>query len=334
MKFDRLISTLETHTAGEPTRIVVGGIPFVPGPTMLDKRRYLEDNLETVRTSLMQEPRGHSNMYGAILTPPVSDDASFGVIFMDTTGYWNMCGHGTIGVVTAVVETGMVDKKSPTTTIKLDTVAGPILAYAHIKNEAVTSVTVRNVPAFWQKFAEIEVPQIGTVTCDVAYGGNFCAIVDADAIGIKVERKNLKKLIEVGMSIRKAANQQIELQHPEKPFVNEIHHVQICSKLKHAKDHVRNVVVSGEKQADRSPCGTATCALMATLYHKQRLALNHPFVSESIIGTAFNGKLVSPSRIGGSIDAVIPEITGSAYLTGFYLHLISSDDPLKHGFLV
>ena len=334
MKFDRLISTIETHTAGEPTRIVVGGIPYVPGKTMLDKRRYLENNLESVRTSLMQEPRGHSNMYGAILTPPVSDDASFGAIFMDTTGYWNMCGHGTMGVVTAAIETGMVDKKSPTTTVKLDTVAGTIIAYAHIKNEAVESITVRNVPAFWHKFAEIEIPQIGAIGCDIAYGGNFCAIVDAERISVDVERANLKKLIEVGMSIRGAANREIEVQHPEKPFVNEVHHVQICGKLGRTRGHVKNVIISGEKQADRSPCGTATCALMATLHHKQQLDLNQAFVSESIIGTAFKGRLISESLVGGSVEAVIPEITGQAYLTGFCLHVISPDDPLKHGFLV
>lgn len=334
MRFVRTLTAIDSHTMGEPTRIVTGGIPNIPGKTMAEKKAYLEKHLDYIRTSLMHEPRGHKDMFGSIITTPTSPEADLGVIFMDGGGYLNMCGHGSIGTVTVAVETGMVRVTEPVTYVILDTPAGIIKARATVKDGAVQSTTIQNVPAFLFKSDEnIHVPEVGEVRADIAFGGSFFAIVSAKELGIKVDATNVDELTRIGMAIKKAANEQIKVQHPEKAHINSIDLVEIYDDPSNPEADLKNVVIFGEGQADRSPCGTGTSAKMATLFAKGKLKLNEEFVYESITGTMFRGRLIGETAVG-DFKAVVPEITGNAYITGFNQFVISPHDPLKFGFLL
>ncbi|SHM57226.1 proline racemase [Caldanaerovirga acetigignens] len=334
MRFGKLIIAVDSHTMGEPTRVVVGGIPHIPGKTMAEKKVYLEKNMDHIRTALMHEPRGHRDMFGSIITAPVNQEADFGIIFMDGGGYLNMCGHGSIGAVTVAIETGMVKAVSPITYVKLDTPAGLVEARAEVEDNVVKSVTVRNVPAFlYEADVKIDVPGLGKITADIAFGGSFFAVVDAKQLGIKIEPSNVDDLIKAGMAIKRAANEQIKVQHPEKEHIKTIDLVEIYDETENPKAHLKNVVIFGDGQADRSPCGTGTCAKMATLYAKGKLDLGQDFLYESIIGTIFKGRLIGATKVG-PFDAVIPEITGNAYITGFNQFVIDPEDPVKYGFLL
>lgn len=334
MRFSRLIYAVDSHTMGEPTRVVIGGVPYIPGKTMAEKKEYLEKNMDHLRTALMHEPRGHRDMFGSIITSPVNPEADFGIIFMDGGGYLNMCGHGSIGAVTVAIETGIVKSAEPITYVKFDTPAGLVQARAEVKDNVVKSVTVRNVPAFLYKAdAEIDVPGIGKVKTDIAFGGSFFAIADAKQFNVKIVPENIDVLIRIGMAIRRAANEQIKVQHPENEHIKAIELVEICDETENPKAHLRNVVIFGDGQADRSPCGTGTSAKMATLHAKGKLGLKEPFYYESIIGTVFKGELVEKTNVG-PYEAVIPEITGNAFITGFNQFVIDPEDPAKYGFLL
>ncbi|TEB06071.1 Proline racemase [Pelotomaculum schinkii] len=334
MRFTRSILAVDSHTMGEPTRVVVGGFPNIPGKNMAAKKAYLEENFDYVRTALMHEPRGHRDMFGSIMTSPVKEDADFGIVFMDGGGYLNMCGHGSIGAVTVAIETGMVTAVEPVTHVKFEAPAGLIEAWANVKEKTVQSVTIRNVPAFLYKSdIKLDVPGIGRVMLDIAFGGSFFAIVNAKDLSLKVATSNTNQLIKVGMAIKKAANEQIKVQHPELEHIRTIDLVEIFDEPTHPEANFKNTVVFGDGQLDRSPCGTGTSAKMATLYAKGKLSLNQEFVYESIIGTIFRGRLVEATRVG-EFSAVIPEITGSAYITGFNEYVIDPNDPVKYGFMV
>ncbi|WP_346353635.1 proline racemase [Azotosporobacter soli] len=334
MKFDRSIMAVDSHTMGEPTRIVVGGLPNIPGKTMADIKEYLEKNLDYVRTTLMHEPRGHKDMFGSIITRPVHEDADFGIVFMDGGGYLNMCGHGSIGAVTVAIDTGMVPTVEPETSVKFDAPAGLITARAKVENGVVKSVTIRNVPAFlYRKDAKVNVPGLGEITLDVSFGGSFFAIVNAEQLKLEVTPGNIDELTKLGLAIRKAANEQLQIQHPTLAHINTIDLVEIYDKATNPEANYKNVVIFGEGQADRSPCGTGTSAKMATLYAKGHLKLGEEFVYESIIGTLFRGRLVETAMVG-EFQAVVPEITGSAYITGFNQFVIDPNDPVKHGFML
>ena len=210
MEFLRSINAIDSHTMGEPTRIVTGGIPNIKGDTMAEKKAYLEQNLDYVRTAIMLEPRGHNDMFGSIITQPCNPEADFGIIFMDGGGYLNMCGHGSIGAITAAIETGMVEKKAPVTHVVMDTPAGIVRAEAKVENNRVKEVSIVNVPAFlYKKDVQIEMPEIGTVTFDISFGGSFFAIVKASELGLKVEPKNAQKLTEIGLKMRDIINETI-----------------------------------------------------------------------------------------------------------------------------
>ncbi|HMM22160.1 MAG TPA: proline racemase [Selenomonadales bacterium] len=332
MRFTRTLMAIDSHTMGEPTRIIVGGVPHVPGKTMADKRAYLEEKMDHVRTAIMHEPRGHRDMFGSILTSPVNDDADFGIVFMDGGGYLNMCGHGSIGAVTVAIETGIVPAVEPETNVTFDAPAGLIKARAAVEKGVVKSVTIRNVPAFlYKEDVTVDVPGLGKIKMDISFGGSFFALVDVKELGLKVCPANVDQLVKAGMAIRDAANEQIHIEHPELKHITTIDLVEIYDQPTHPEAHYKNVVIFGDGQADRSPCGTGTSAKMATLYAKRKLALNQEFVYESIIGTLFRGKLVDTAKVG-EFAAVVPEITGSAYITGFNQFVIDPNDPVKHGF--
>jgi proline racemase len=326
-----MINVVDSHTEGEPTRVVVGGIPKVPGKTMAEKLDYFKKNFDHIRTSLMQEPRGHMAMFGALLISPANEEADFGVLFINGATYEYMCGHGSIGVATVIVETGMVEVKEPITTITLDTLAGTVKAYVHVAEGAVKSVTIRNVPSFHYKSTVIDVPGIGKTPMDISFGGNFYPIINAKDIGVKVDINNSAKLAKIGLDIRSAVNKEVKVQHPEKHYINKVKEVRIYDEATHPEAHSRNIVIFGDGQIDRSPCGTGTSAHMAVLHSKGKLKLDEESVHESVIGTIFRGKLIGTAKVG-EYDAVIPEITGNAYITGFHSFVIDPKDPLKHGF--
>jgi proline racemase len=334
MRINRYFSCIDTHTGGEPTRTIIGGIPPIPGKTIVDKMAHLKENMDWLRTALMYEPRGHSVMSGVVLTEPTRPEADIGVIFIETGGYLPMCGHDTIGVSTALVETGMVPVEEPVTKIALDTPAGLTRVRVEVVNGAAKSVTFRNVPSFvFADDVDIDVPEMGKIKMDVAYGGNVYAILPADAIGQEICPENANKFIEKGRIIRDAVNAQLRIEHPEKPFINECTHVEFFGEPTLPEAHVKNTVLFGDVGIDRSPCGTGTSAKVACLFAKGKLALNEEFVHESITGSIFKARAVEETRVG-DYRAVIPEVTGSAHIMGLNQIFIDPDDPLKHGFLL
>ena len=332
MKFSRSIHAVESHTMGEPTRVVVGGVPQIPGKTMPEKKKYLEDHLDYLRTAIMLEPRGHNDMFGSIVTTACNPEADFGIIFMDGGGYLNMCGHGSIGAATVAVETGIVPMKEPVTEVNMEAPAGLIRAKVQVKNEKVQEVSIVNVPAFLYKAdQQIDLPGYGKITFDISFGGSFFAIVPAKQLNIKLLPENADKLKVLGIQIRDIINKEIKIQHPVLEHIKTVDLVEFFDETDNPKANLRNVVVFGQGQVDRSPCGTGTSAKLATLYAKGKLKQGEKFVYESIASTLFTGEIVGITKVG-DYDAVIPQITGSAYITGFCQYVIDEDDPVKHGF--
>lgn len=331
-----MIFAIDSHTAGLATRLVVGGIPSLLGKTMLEKREYFKNNLDHIRTSLLMEPRGHKDLEGAVITAPTSASADFGILFMGTGGYADMCGHMSIGAVTVLIENGFIESKEPITTVVFDTTAGLVRARARVRNGSVESVTIRNVPSFLYKSMKIEVPKIGELPVDIAFGGIFYAIINAKDLGVKVKPENLPKLISAGINVIDNVNSVMpsEVQHPEKKHIRgKLKFVAIYDDPTHPEAHAKNAVVGKGGDISREPCGTGTCARMATLHARGKLELKEAFVNESIIGTIYRGTLVSESKVG-EYDSVVPEVTGSAYITGIHTFIISPNDPLKHGFIL
>jgi proline racemase/trans-L-3-hydroxyproline dehydratase len=328
--YEHILTTIDTHTAGEPTRVVVAGVPYLHG-TMAQKRRQLQEEYDSIRTTLMHEPRGHADMFGAIIVEPERPEADIGVVFMDTGGYLAMCGHGSIGVVVTALTTGLVPLEEPTTRVLMDTPAGLVSARAQVEDGRIGRVAVENVPAFLHRSdVEIDTPS-GPVQLDISFGGNFFALVPAKSLGLEVKLAHLPELIAAGMAIRAAIDEQVEVAHPTQPHINAVDLVEIYEDLDGEEVDCRNVVVFGEAQADRSPCGTGTSAKMAALYAKGKLDLQRPFVNESIIGTRFIGRLLREETVGG-LTGVVPEISGNAYVTGFQQFVVDPRDPLKFGF--
>lgn len=325
------IRTVDSHTMGEPTRVVVGGIN-AKGRTVADKKAWLEKEKDELRRALMLEPRGHDDMFGSILVQPESPEADFGIVFMDGGGYLNMCGHGIIGATTVVLETGMMPMAEPETQVVFETPAGLVKATARVEGTSVESVSFVNVPAFVeQENVKVHLPDVGEITLDIAFGGSYFAIVSSEEIKVKVDPSNTRLLIERGMQLRKILNQQVKVAHPIHPHINTIDLVEVYDAPTNQEATLKNAVIFGNGQVDRSPCGTGTCAKMSLLHWQGKLNLNETFVYESILGTMFKGRLLETTMMKGK-EAVIPEIAGSAYITGFNHFVIDPDDPLKHGF--
>lgn len=332
MEFVKSINVIDTHTMGEPTRIIVGGLPVIPGNTMPEKKKYLEENMDYIRSMVMHEPRGHKDMFGAIITQPTCPEADIGVIFMDGGGYLNMCGHGSIGVSTMLVETGMVEKVEPFTEIVLEAPAGLIKARVEVENGKVKGTSITNVPSFlYKEDIEIQVPNVGKVKLDISFGGSFFALVNANQLGMKVDLENVNELVEVGLAIRDILNRDVKISHPEKPHINTVDLVEIYDLPSTEGADFKNVVVFGMGQFDRSPCGTGTSAKIATLYAKGKIGIDEPFVYESITGTTFIGKVLRKTKIG-EYNGIVPEITGRAFITGFNQLVVDPEDPFRNGF--
>jgi proline racemase len=332
MKAMRTIHAIDSHTMGEPTRIVIGGIPVIPGSTMPEKKAYLVEHLDYIRTSIMLEPRGHKDMFGSIITQPTSPEADLGIIFMDAGGYLNMCGHGSIGAATVAVETGMVPVTEPYTHITLEAPAGLVKARVKVEDGKAKEATITNVPSFlYKRDVEIDVHEIGKLKIDISFGGSFFILVKAADLGLDICADNTQKLSDMGMKIMEVVNATVEIQHPTLSHIKTADLVEIYGPAKNPDASAQNVVVFGEGQVDRSPCGTGTSAKVAALYAKGLLKMDEEFVYESITGTMFRAKVVGETQVG-DFKAVIPEITGSAYITGFNQLMIDPEDPLKYGF--
>lgn len=333
MSYAYRIKTIDSHTMGEATRIVYDGFPELQGKTMMDKKNYLIRHYDYLRSALMLEPRGHRDMFGALLTEPVHEEADFGVIFMDSGGCLNMCGHGSIGAASMIVETGMVEVTEPYTEVVLDAPSGVIRTKVHVVNGKAIEVSLLNVPAFLYKENQmIDLPDRGPVTFDISFGGSFFALVDSEEIGLDLDIRNIDTIISLGMELREKINESIEIRHPYLD-INTVDLVEFYSHTNNPNADMKNCVVFGNAQADRSPCGTGTSAKLAALYAKGKLGLHQEFVYESITGSLFRGEAVREVEIGQG-KGVIPQITGSAYITGLNEWILDKDDPLEFGFLL
>lgn len=334
MRFKRLISAVDAHAEGNPERVVIGGVPPIPGDTMLEKSKYVRDHMDYLRTLLVHEPRGHGNMYASLVVPPTVPEADFGIMYLEPGGYATMCGHGTIAISTVLVETGLVEAKEPVTEIALDTPAGLVRVQVAVKDGVAESVTLKNVPSFLYKTdVDVDVPGLGRVTVDIAYGGNFYAILPVESVGLEVVRENASELIRCGTDIWRAVNEQVEIHHPEEPAIDCVNYVEFSAPATHPKATMKNAVVVPPTGMDRSPCGTGTSAKMATLYAKGKLGLNEEFVHESIIGSLYYGELIEKTQVG-EFPAVVPTIRGSAYIMGIHQFVLDPRDPWPAGFVL
>lgn len=333
MRARRVFHAVDSHTEGMPTRVIVGGVGAIPGNSMMERREHFIRHSDDLRTLLMYEPRGHGAMSGAILQPPTRPDADWGVLYIEVSGCLPMCGHGTIGVATVLVETGMVEVVEPETLIRLDTPAGLVQARVAVADGVARSVTIENVPSFHvESDRTVEVPGVGPVTVDVAFGGNFYAIVDSQALGVEFDRRNKEEMLRRSLLLMDVINETGEPVHPQEDRIRGCHHVQIVAPGSNAR-HSRHAMAIHPGWFDRSPCGTGTSARMAQLHHRGELTVGQDFVNESFIGTQFVGRIIEECEVAGR-PAIVPSITGRAWITGTSQYFLADDDPFPRGFLL
>ncbi len=336
MRFKEMVTTVDLHTEGGPVRVVTGGIPNIPGKTMLEKRDFARQNLDNLRAALINEPRGHDNMWGCIMTPPVTDGAAFGFLPM-SRGFGNMCGHVSIGIATMAVEIGIVKAREPETEIMIDVPVGLIRVRVSVENGKARGATLQNVPSFLYKSGTIKVPRLGEIPVDIAFGGGFFAIIEAKDLGVTSDVAGIKGLQTSGLlqEVIQSINKQVSIQHPEKDYIKGLSFLvsdKPANPEAKVRDTVKNILV-GDNSIDRSPCGTGTSARVAARYAKGELRLGETLVTESIIGSHFHARAVKEVSVGG-IKAIIPEVTGRAFVTGMHTFVIDEDDPFKYGFKV
>ena len=331
MKVKRTFQTIDTHTVGMPTRTVVGGLPKIPGKTMAEKMIYMRDYMDWVRTLLLCEPRGSNVFSGAVLTEPCDETADIGVLFME--GSWMpMCGHDTIGVCTALVSTGMVEITEPYTNLRLDTAAGIVEVKVRVEDGEAKEVSFVNVPSFvLEHQIQVNAGEFGMLTMDIVYGGNFYAILPAADVGLSIDLYHYDVLVRVGLKLREEINKQLVIQHPEMPFINQVNHIEFIGPAKNSENYNRNVVVTLPGYCGRSPCGTGTSARAAELYSQGKIKLEEVFGHESMLGASFRCRVLKETTVGG-LPAVIPEITGTAYMMGMSTFMLEPDDPFPEGF--
>jgi len=346
MRFSRLITAVDAHACGEPGRVITGGVLDVPGRTMFEKMKHLEAHADDLRKLMLREPRGYPASNCNLILPAADPEADAGFIIMEQVEYPPMSGTNTICVATVLIETGMVAVREPRMTLKLDTPAGLIEVEAEVEGGKVKNVTFQNVTAFATHLdAAIEVPKLGTVKVDVAYGGMFYVIADAEPLGLRLLPDEARDIARAGEMIKAAAQEQLPVAHPENPGIARITIAQLSAPPADSRNHRRNAVIvstgkldwerpsSWTGALDRSPCGTGTCAKMAALHAKGLLPLGQDFVHEGILGTTFTGRLVAETRVG-RYAAVIPRLSGRAWITGFAQYVLEADDPFPAGFTV
>jgi proline racemase len=323
--FELAFTAIDSHTEGMPTRVITGGVGTLPGATMLERKLRFERDQDHIRRLLMREPRGHGAMSGAILQPPIRPEADWGVVFIEVSGCLPMCVHGTIGVVTVLVEERLVEVTEPETVITLDVPAGLVTARVQVQDGRATRATIRNVPAYAHALDQ----EVDGIRYDLAYGGNFYAIAEASQVGLEVAPERASDLIAAGLELMAKVPEPV---HREDPAIRGCHHVIWTAPPSPGAD-ARSATAIYPGWVDRSPCGTGTSARMAMLHARGRLELGRPFVHESIIGTRFTGRLLEETEVGGR-RAVVPEISGRAWITAKAEYRLRADDPFPEGFVV
>jgi proline racemase len=346
MRLARMLQAVDVHAAGEPGRVIVGGVLDVPGASMFDKMRHLAEHGDGLRRLMLREPRGYPALCANVVLPPTDPDADAGFVIMEQVEYPGMSGSNTICVVTALLETGMVPMTEPVTELVLEAPAGLIRVMATCAGGKVTGVTFRNVPAFATHLdVPIEVPNVGTVVVDVAYGGMFYVIADAESLGFRLVPDEGRDITRVTELVKAAAAEQLPVVHPDQPGFAGITIGQLSGPAHDPRNSWRNVVTVSTGALDwskpstwtgvidRSPCGTGTCAKMAVLHAKGRLAIGEDFRHEGILGTVFTGRLVEETRVGDR-TAVVPTLTGTGWITGFASYVVDATDPYPEGYTV
>ena len=332
-----VITTIDAHTAGEPLRIITGGLPELQGETILERRRFMRDRLDHMRKALMWEPRGHFNMYGCVVTPPVTPGADLGVLFMHNEGYSTMCGHGIIGLVTVLLETGALAARDRQTPVNIDTPAGLVRATAHLDNSGhVQRVTFLNVPSFlYARDVKLDLPGYGQVTVDIAFGGAFYAFLPAERVGLSVTPQQTEQLVTAGEAIKKAVNATLPVKHPFEEDLSFLYGTILTGPPEDPSHHSRNICVFASAEVDRSPTGTGVSARLALHHARGDITAGQEIIIESILGaaSAFSGRVVDQARVGPH-DAVVPEVGGTAFITGRHEFIIDPRDELGRGFLV
>jgi proline racemase len=346
VRLSNMLTAVDVHAGGEPGRVIVGGVLDVPGASMFDKRVYLERHADHIRKRMLREPRGYPGLCCNLILPPTRPEADAGFVIMEQTDYPPMSGSNTICVATVLLETGMLPMREPVTEIVLEAPAGLIGVRADVANGKVQNVTFRNVPSFAVHLdARLEVPTLGTVTVDVAYGGMYYVIADAASLGLRLTPDEGRQIVRLGEMIKAAAREQLPVVHPDNPAVTGYSVAQLSGPAASPDADLRNAVVISTGAfdwdrpdtwtgvLDRSACGTGTCARMATLWARGELGLGQPFRHEGILGTTFTGTLVEETRVG-PYPAVVPTITGSAWITGISQYVLDAEDPFPEGFTV
>ena len=330
---DRIV-TIDSHVAGEPARLIVGGMGPLPGESMQEKRAFFMERHDHIRLLLTREPRGHRDMFAACVTEPVSAGARFGLIYMDARRYPYLCGHATMGAVMTLIEAGAIDTDGDAQQIMVDTPSGPMQTTAYMQNGKVESVAIRMVPSFVYSDNEtLSVSEFGQLTVATVCVGGFFVMVSADQIGLDFSPPNRSRLIELGMELIQAANQQLTVRHPTRPEVNTVDVTEFYDSPMDAEDKGNSMVILGEGHMDRSPCGTGTAAKLTLLHHRGQFGFDETFTNKSPLGTTFQGRLVEEIRLGDTM-AVVAEVRGSAHITGIHEFIIDSKDPFQEGFLL
>ena len=328
------IKTLDVHTEGEPLRIILSGYPELKGQTVLEKRADAQTRHDDLRRALLWEPRGHENMYGAIIVEPDTKGADFGVIFIHNEGYSTGCGHAVIALAKVFVETGLIQKKEPITEVKMDVPSGFIHAYAEVENGKVSCVRFENVPSFVQILdEELHVPGLGTIRYDLAFGGAFYAFVDAAQVGLDCSPEFHSQLLAAGMKIKQAIMAAVEMKHPTEPDMNFLYGTIFTGPARGKGHHSRNVCIFADGQVDRCPTGTGVSARAAIHHARGEIKVGESITIESIIGSTFAVQVTAATKFG-PYDAVIPQVSGNAFITGRNQFWINPEDPLKDGFFL
>ena len=334
MRAKKLIRTVETHTLGQPTRNVVSGFPNVPGKTMAEKYTYMRKHEDWFRKLLTYEPRGSDIMSGTLITEPCTPGTDVGVLYFEASGWMPMCGHDTMGVSVALIESGLVQVQEPVTVINLDTAAGVVKVEAQVENGVVKGVSFLNAPALvLKRNVIVNTKEFGKLNIDISWGGNVYAILPVESVSLTIEPKNSSRLIEAAQSIARDINEQVKIQHPELPFVDSVTHIEFSGPPKSTEADIQNCVVALPKVVDRSPCGTGTSAKAALLFDEGKLKVGDSFVHESIIGSLFRCEIAEETRVGG-IAAIRPKVTGNAYIIGFATWILDPEDPFQEGFML
>ncbi|MFP4050571.1 MAG: proline racemase family protein [Thermoplasmata archaeon] len=330
----KMIETIESHTAGEPLRVIVNGLPYIEGKTILEKRQFVKDNLDHFRKGLMLEPRGHPDMYGAIITEPTTPDGDLGVLFTHNQGYSTMCGHGIIALTKVVLDTEILKKGGKRPEINYDTPAGRVKATALIENGKVKEVSFRNVPSFvYKKNLCVDTSEFGSINFDIAFGGAFYAYIDVDQISLKIDKKNHNGFVMAGKKIKQKIIKEFDINHPFEDDLGFLYGTIFVGPPSDKSNHSRNVCVFADGEVDRSPTGTGVSGRAAIHYFNGEIDKNEPITIESILGTTFDVEVVRTTIYGG-YEAVIPKVTGKAYCTGKSKFCFDPEDPLKYGFML